>query len=345
MARKWIAKRIDELDPTTDYDEIWKLGSAYRPNDFMMNLIYAVTFPHFFVREHDARPLINQGQGKILTKADKRSDDTSWKMQVWWHYGSHHEETRKNVESINRLHAHYAKQFPDSGFKYNDSYLYTLCYEAAGLHRLLRRVGLPGISRNEQLAAVPYWRQMGTLFRNAATGGEVTGFPDTFEEMMDYMDRYEAEAVPKHDMGRVAARAIIQQFADRYFPKAAHPAVRAWVISLYPEHLVSAYDLPEPHPVVKRAMRLFTAAIFAMGEKVLPDPTDTFTERRQAAKAGATKKRAASPKFTEAVNTASSQGDEPASPSAIGDGVSAGLTSASCPHMQRAAMQPLLAES
>lgn len=82
MTRKWIAARIDQLDPATDYDEIWKLSAAYRPTDFIMNLVYAVTFPHFFVRELDALPLIDNGDGKILKNSFRRSDDTSWKMQV-----------------------------------------------------------------------------------------------------------------------------------------------------------------------------------------------------------------------------------------------------------------------
>ena len=100
MPRKWIAKRIEVLDPEKDYDEIWKLMTAYRANDFIMNLIYAITFPHFFIREFGARPLVDGGAGKILTKADRRSDDTSWKMQTWWHYGSSH---GKNQEEC-RLH-------------------------------------------------------------------------------------------------------------------------------------------------------------------------------------------------------------------------------------------------
>ena len=114
MTRKWIAARIDQLDPATDYDEIWKLSAAYRPTDFIMNLVYAVTFPHFFVRELDALPLIDNGDGKILKNSFRRSDDTSWKMQVWWHYGSHHDKTRENVESINKIHSHYAQRFGES---------------------------------------------------------------------------------------------------------------------------------------------------------------------------------------------------------------------------------------
>lgn len=134
---------------------------------------------------------------------------------------------------------------------------------------------------------------MATLFRNAGTGGEVTGFPDTFEGVMEYMDRYEAEEGPAREAGRVAARAIIQQFADRHFPKAFHPAVRTWVISFYPDHLVSAYDLPPPNKAVRKAMRLVPAAMFVLGEKVLADPRQTFTERRLAARASPARPRPA----------------------------------------------------
>lgn len=86
MSRKWIDSRIQSLDPHKDYDEIWSLPSAYRPTEFIMNVVYAVTFPYFFVRELDAMPLFDEGDGKILNRQDARADDASWKMQVWWDY-------------------------------------------------------------------------------------------------------------------------------------------------------------------------------------------------------------------------------------------------------------------
>lgn len=283
MPKKWIAARIAELDPAADYDEIWKLSTAYRPNDFIMNFIYAVTFPHFLLRELDALPVYNEGKGKIFTNPLKRSDDTSWKMQLWWHYGSHHEETRKNVESINRLHAVHAKKYPAS-FDRTAPYIYTLCYEAAGMHRLLRRVGLPGLSENEKLAAIPYWTQMTTLFRNATTGEtlSVEEFPQTWEAIDAFMDEYESEELPHNDMGRQSAEAVIQQFADRYFPRPLHPAVRAWILSLYPDHMLRTYGLTRPPAPVVRFYRILTAAMLASGEKIARDPTDTFQERRMA---------------------------------------------------------------
>ena len=286
MPRKWIAQRIAELDPDVDYDEIWKLSSCYRPTEFTMNLIYAVSFVHFLVREADALPVYNGGHGKLFTDPDKRADDTSWKMQHWWHHGATSDATRKSVDAVNRLHAHYAKQFPDS-FGFNDAYLYTLCYEAAGMHRLLQRVGLPGLTENEQRAAVNYWSRIMPLFRNIGTGEPVSGFPATFQGVLDWMDAYEADTarVARHDMGPEIVQAVIDQFAAKYFPRPLHPAASAWVRSLYPDFLIEAYGLQRPSRVTRRTFRLLTAVMFAAGEKVLPDPTDTYTDRRRARRA------------------------------------------------------------
>lgn len=281
MARKWIAQRIAALDPEISYDEIWKLSSAYRPNDFLMNLVYAVTFPHFFVRELDAIPLIDEDLGKILSRPDARAEDTSWKMQLWWHYGSDHEKTRHNVESINRLHEHYAKKYPES-FDRNYSYIYTLCYEAAGMHRLFQRIGMKGFSENEKRAAVKYWGRMGTHFRNATSGEPLKDFPQTFDGIMEYMDRHEAEEIASHELGRAGTRAIMDQFANRYFPKLLHPIAKAWLASLYPDHVIRSHEVPRPSRPTTWLFRRLTALFFWFGDKVLPDPTDTFIERRQA---------------------------------------------------------------
>ena len=279
MPRKWIASRIKSLDPCKDYDEIWRLSTAYRPNDFIMNLIYAITFPHFFVRELDALPLFDDGNGKILKRADARADDTSWKMQVWWNYGSKHEKTTKNVESINKLHEHYAKKFPES-FSRNGTYVYTLCYEAAGMHRLFKRVGLKGFSEHEKIASVNYWANMAKKFRNAGTGESLVGFPETFEDVMAFMDRWEAEDVPRHEIGPPAAQAIIQQFADRYFAKIFHPLVYKWLASLYPDHVLKAFNIKKPSSFSLIVFRKMTALFFWTGETLLPDPTNTYEERR-----------------------------------------------------------------
>lgn len=84
-------------------------------------------------------------------------------------------------------------------------------------------------------------------------------------------------------MGITAAQAILQQFADRFFPRPLHGFSRAWIISLYPDHILKAYKLTAPPAFVVKMFRLGIAAFFWFGEKVLPDPTTTFIERRDVA--------------------------------------------------------------
>ncbi|WP_301233173.1 oxygenase MpaB family protein [Pandoraea cepalis] len=284
MSYKWIAKRIDALDEEQDCDEIWKLMSAYRANDFVMNLIYAVTFPHFIISEFGAKVLLDGGKGKIIRAADRRADDTSWKMQTWWHYGSSHEETKRNVESINRTHAFYAKKYPDEGpdtFGDDDIYMYTLCYEAAGMHRLLQRVGLRGYSEKEKRVAVRFWTKMTGLFINVKANKPVSGYPKTFEDVMAFMDKYESRDLDgEHPLGIEAVRHVIGQFGNRYFPRSLRWFARLWVISLLPDWMLGVYKITAPNRLVIKLFRFGTAAFFWVGDRLAPDPKDTFIERR-----------------------------------------------------------------
>lgn len=281
MPYKWINKRIAQLDAEKDYDEIWRLMTAYRPNDFIMNFIYAVTFPHFYVEEYGAVALVDNGVGKVLTKPDKRADDTSWKMQTWWHYGSNHPETIKNIESINKLHGIFEKKYPGS-FGHNDVMVYTLCYEAAGMHRLMRRVGMRGFDDKAKRVAEKFWIRVAPHFRNLVLEQPITGFPETFDGIMEVMDEYErrAESMPVHESGVIATDAVLRQFCNRYFPTWAHPIARNWVISLYPEHLLRLNRLKKP--VARGLYRRFTALFLWFGDHIVPDPSTTFIERRNA---------------------------------------------------------------
>ncbi|HWL44302.1 MAG TPA: hypothetical protein VNQ73_15280 [Ilumatobacter sp.] len=279
-ARKWIARRMEELDPETDYDEIWKLMAAYQPNEFVMNLVYTVTFPHFIVRELDALPVVRAGDGKMFQRAHSRADDTTRKFQTWWANGSTSEETKKSVDGVNAMHARYAVEYPDS-FAVNDTFVYALCYEAAGLHRLMLRVGRPGFSKKEQEAAARYWGNVAVLFKLGGTGPSVTGFPESFEGVMAFMDAWEAEDVPRHAYGHAAVTALLNQFAERFFPRPLRGLARKWVISLYPDHLVHAYELKVPNRLAKVAYRKFTATVFWIVQHVAPDPQITYIERHR----------------------------------------------------------------
>jgi hypothetical protein len=49
-------------------------------------------------------------------------------------------------------------------FSYNDDYVYVCAFSAITMHRLRLRMGLPGISDKEQIAAHLFWGEMCKLF-------------------------------------------------------------------------------------------------------------------------------------------------------------------------------------
>ena len=83
---KWIDAEIAGLDPEVDWARIYRLSNAYRPNDFMLDLLYAHVFPHFMVPVHGAEPVWRDGQdAKVVERASVRADDTSWHNMLWWY--------------------------------------------------------------------------------------------------------------------------------------------------------------------------------------------------------------------------------------------------------------------
>lgn len=274
---KWIERKMEDLDPEVDYEEIWRLATAYRISEFQMNFFYAYIFAHFVATPQGARTVVRGGTGKILHRQDKRFSDTSRQMLTWWENGPSSAETKRAVAGLNKLHAHYAKQFPGD-FSHNDDYIYGLCLEAAAFHRFRLQVGLPGYDSKSQIAAYRFWRDMVPLF-TAEGGVELTGWPEDFQGILEFLTEYESRPQPHTDDGPVAVEALIGQFAARYFPRPLRGMARTMVIAMYPEHILNILRLKPAHPLSVRAVRAMLKAMILLSERVLPDPRETISER------------------------------------------------------------------
>jgi hypothetical protein len=281
---KWINREITSLDPHRDYERIWHLSSVYYVNDFMMDYIYAFTFPNFLIPFHGAETVMREGTGKILHKANNRMDDTSRHMLVWWENGPSHPLTRRSVESLNKLHGYYAKQYPGN-FAHDDDYIYTLCYEAAMMHRLRLRMGMKGISEHEQIAAWEFWSRMATLFVNAETGAPLPAFPSDFEAINAYMDEYEGRDWPLNPLGPQVGESVLQPFAERQFPKLLHGLARSMVLAMYNDTVLRVHNLTPPHPTITALVRFGFRCALSMNIHVLPDPELSLPEIHRRARA------------------------------------------------------------
>jgi len=288
--RKWINEELELLDPKNDYERIVALGTSYYVNDFLMDYIYAFTFPNFIAAPHGAETVLREGKGKIYTAPNKRMDDTSRHMLIWWENGPSHPATQRSVESINRLHEYWATKYPGN-FDHNDDYVYTLCYEAAFMHRMRLRIGLPGYPEKVQIAAVEFWSRMAHLFRNAGTGGPVHDFPQDFAGVMAFMDKYEATDWGENTFGPDVVERMVNPFAERHFPRPLHGVARAMVLGMYPDHVFRALQIPPAGPFTRWFAQSFMKFGLIMSERVAPDPEITLAERHRRARAAKVERR------------------------------------------------------
>lgn len=280
--RKWIKGRIDELDPEVDYEEIWSLTSLYNVDDFQYHWFYAVTFPYFLVTQRGADSVYRQGTGKMERQATKRVHDTVDHMLVWWEHGPHSPATRASVQMINKLHAHWAKQYPGY-FSYPEDYVNTLCYEATAMHLLQRSLGLPGYNKKQQVAAHRFWSEMGALFtlEDGRVLTDVVDMPTSFDAMVAFRHDYDAQPWPENPAGEAAAVSFVEHFATTWFPRPLRPFGRALVTSFYEPAIMRVCKVPPPRPALRWLARRVLKTLILLTEHVRPDDRETVTDRRR----------------------------------------------------------------
>lgn len=281
--RRWITDEIARLDPERDWARIYQLMTAYRTNDFMLDLMYVHTFPHFLVAEHGPLPVWRGGaqENKVVQRASVRADDTGWHNMLWL-YGPSDDRARRSLDTVNKIHAHHARQYPEA-FRHYEDYVYVWCVSAALMHRLQQRMGLPGYTENEKIAAHRFWLETGKQFvvpGDDSGGHPVDGYPADFDGVLAWLEEFESRHWPLHETGRITVEAVIQQFEFRYVPRPLRRLVRAALCSFYPPSVLSAYGLTAPPRPVAALLRRAAGLALVLGG-LGPDPTEHYMEIRE----------------------------------------------------------------
>jgi hypothetical protein len=272
---------MERLDPETDYERIIALMYTYYQGDFFFNLLYTTGVMTFILPPWGGRTLAlagakRNGDGKVMTKRQKRADETLSHFWKWFEEGPSSPEVRRSVEFVNRLHLGHAKQLPGN-WSHNEDFVYTLIWTGIHAHRLRLWVGLPGFTDKQKIASQRFWSAMAALFRSE--NGSITGFPLDFDAMLAFLEEYEAhpwESVPE---GHQVCEALIDQFARRWFPGPLHGIGRQLVLSVQRDRVLEVHQLERPNPVFRQAVRLGLRTLVHTQERILPDPRRSTPER------------------------------------------------------------------
>ncbi|WAL49612.1 hypothetical protein [Rhodococcus pyridinivorans] len=282
---KWIVAERESLDPYVDYEKIWKLSTCYYVNDFMMNFLYTTGFPHFILPPHGGEVTYRDNTGKLIKQQDKREADTAKHFWRWFEYGPSDPITQKSIKQVNAYHQGIANKYPGR-FSNLEDFTYTMCWIGADMHRLRLRVGLSGYTEKQKIATHLYWQEMAKLFRGE-NDAPIIDFPASFDGMLEYMEKYEAIDYPYTEAGAKACEAILEQFANRWFPKGTRFLGRLMILSLLDEPPHRVHRLPYPNVLIRKMMEFGFAAVVYTQEKILPDPKLSTPEKHRRA---ATKK-------------------------------------------------------
>lgn len=271
---------MDALDPEQDWAEIYKLMSTYESSEFILDFLYAYTFPHFMVPYHGSEPVWRNGEKpKVVVHGYQRSEDTNHHNMIWAHYGPDHPETRSSVNTINKIHAHYAKDYPN-GFIHHDDYVHVWTFSAALMHRVLRQLALPGYSDKQKIVAHRFWKEMAPLFVVPGDDRPIDGYPGDFDGVLAWIAEYEGRSWPRNEPGALASHAVVEQFLHRHVWRPFRPAIRTLLYSLWPASMLTAYGIAGPSPLFSAVLRRSAGlALMAYG-MLTSDASENYVERR-----------------------------------------------------------------
>ncbi|CAK1360679.1 unnamed protein product [Cercospora beticola] len=243
---KWIAAKIESLDPYKNYEEIVRLTTCYQANDFMNNLIYSITFPQLMKPEWAARAIWREDGGKVLHKATVRCEDSEYHNMTWLFYGPSDKRCLDSIAYVNNLHARLEAKVTPGCYGHNDDYVYTLASAALIGQRFATTLGLPRLTTKQKIATHLFWQEMSKHFESHHPG-------------------------------------VWEQFAFRFFPPGLRWLGRVTVVSLSnPQHIrdVGATDV---HPLTRMVVLwilswVFWLLLFAPD----PPPGEVPFEKQQA---------------------------------------------------------------
>ena len=173
MERGYWARRIKELDPATDFHEIYRILGTYEfPWDMYQSLGFALYRTY-------AVPSIGRllaQTGELTNHTQRRYDDTVIVLDAILQHGLASETGRTALRRMNQMHEAYDIS--------NDDKLYVLCTFVVVPTRWLDRYGWRPLTEAERTASANYYRELGQHMG-------IKGIPVTHQEFAVFLDRYE----------------------------------------------------------------------------------------------------------------------------------------------------------
>jgi len=229
-------RRILELDPVADHEEIYRISAGYEfPWDYTRALEFAL-FRTYCVPTISA---LLAATGEFRDRPQKRYDDTSLLMAELAAHGYDSPRGKEALRTINRMHGRFAIS--------NDDMLYVLSTFVYDPIMWLDRYGWRPLTEHERLAAFHYYREVGKRMGIADIPADFTSFERFKQEYEQAHFRFSAS-------NQQVGRYTMELFCS-WFPRPLRPLARLGVRSQLDPLMLAAFGFPPAPAWVSAAGR------------------------------------------------------------------------------------------
>jgi hypothetical protein len=246
---RWL-RRIEELDPVADHEEIYRISAGYEfPWDYTRALELAL-FRTYCVPSISA---LLAATGEFRDRPQRRYDDTALLMAELAAHGYDSPRGKESLRIINRMHGRYAIT--------NEDMLYVLSTFVYDPIVWLDRYGWRKLTDNERQAAFHYYREVGKRMG-------IRDIPAGFEEFRTFKADYEERHFVYSDTNRRIGEYTVGLFCG-WFPRFLRPMVRVAVRGMLDPAMLTAFGF-EPAPRWVSATGVFGLKARARFVRLMP---------------------------------------------------------------------------
>ncbi|PVH97223.1 hypothetical protein DM02DRAFT_685681 [Periconia macrospinosa] len=259
-----------------EYDQIIRTATFFAPSTFIAAVAYATVFC-ILTQPANSAAAIHFG-GRVVRRGHQRFYKTQLRQLDWVYYGSGSQETAKDIEKVNRMHANIWKQLPGT---FSDLYEAHMSVISMGYFEQWMRklVGSQNEMHHKVKVAWPQWgERVCDHFHTEPSDGRrsmALNFSRTFEEIKTFGLRFdtiacEEESTPELlQKGHETAEAFNSQFCELC---CLQWLGRDVILTFTPPGSRRRQNLGEPHRPVSAVIKSLLKLFFDLSDELLPDP-------------------------------------------------------------------------
>ncbi|MEU6347710.1 oxygenase MpaB family protein [Streptomyces sp. NPDC047072] len=272
MARryKWVDRELARLDPESDWERMIALYVGHRVPEFALAMTIHPGTMHMMQPSLVSATLAHTG--KLETRPLRRFRDGNAFLTAWMIDGVSSEAGRRAAARLNRMHRSIARRTPHlpGNFDDVDDFVYPLVLLATFGDRLQTSLGLPGLSDPMKTAWHHWARALFRLLERESGPLADEAFPEDWDAMTEFAAKFDARPYEPTESGHRVATAMMNFFADHWFPAPLRPFARDLTRYLAGERVCRLHGIGWMPPHRERLIRTFLKAAFR-AQRLLPD--------------------------------------------------------------------------